>query len=166
MKKYDGLGFANTFQTHCEPQYHMANLSPPGAFTWPPQAERTVARDITLICPDIRTAAVFRLEAFDLSEKGFNPPYFRRQMSILDRVGRSPDIDMDGILVEFTKEERENIYPPLVMEMLAPLVEELTLLKYLEVTDGKFRITDKGSGRLATFNAGLSEEERIALRLA
>lgn len=165
MKKYDGLGFANVLQTHSEPRYHMANLSPPDAFKWPPHPARTVAREITIVCPDIRTAAVFKLEAFDLSEKGFDTPYFRRQMAILDRVLIKPGIAVSELLAEFSQEEKEKIYPPLVIELLIPLVEELELVEYLKTREGNAVVTEKGKMRLDRFKAGLSEEERALLRL-
>lgn len=165
MKKYDGLGFANVMQTHHEPQYHMANLTPPNAFIWPPHPERSVAKDITIICPDIRTAAVFKLEAFDLSEKGFDTPYYRRQMVILDRVARKQGIPVDAILAEFSQEEREKIYPPLVIEMLLPLMEELELMGYLVITNGTAFVTEKGMVKLAYFKDDLSDEERTLLKV-
>jgi len=165
QKIFDGLGFRNIFQTHVEPPYHMAHLVPSNAFKWPPHPERTVAGQVGVICPDTRTAAVFLLEAFDLSEKGFDIPFFRRQMIILDRVLRKQGIALDQIPEQFSKEEREGIYPPLVMELLIPLVEELELVGYMEVKEGRAFVTEKGEAKLRDFKAGLSLEEREALRI-
>jgi uncharacterized repeat protein (TIGR04076 family) len=162
-KKYDGLGFANVFKTHLEPQFHMATLAPPNAFKWPPHGERTVARAITVICPDIRTCAVFVLVAFDLSEKGFDMPFFRRQMAILDRVLKNQGVAQDSIIEEFSKEEREGIYPPLVSEILFPLVEELALMGYMEIKGGDAFVTERGAVKLQAFRNTLSAEERDAL---
>jgi len=163
LKKYDGLGFRNVLTTYVEPQYHMANLAAPNAFKWPPHPERTVAKDIMVICPDIRTSALLKLEAFDLSDKGYDVPYFRREMTILKKVLPKPGIKVDKILNEFSKEENEGIYPALSQIMVQALVEELEVMDYLEIQNGKASVTKKGEAKLEDFKASLSAEEREAL---
>ena len=163
LKKYDGLGFRNVLTTYVEPQYHMANLAAPNAFKWPPHPERTVAKDIMVICPDIRTSALLKLEAFDLSDKGYDVPYFRREMAILKKVLPKPGIKVDKILNEFSKEENEGIYPALSQIMVQALVEELEVMDYLEIQNGKASVTKKGEAKLEDFKASLSAEEREAL---
>jgi hypothetical protein len=162
---YDGLGFRPVLHTHIEPAYHMANLAPSEAYKWPPHPQRTVMKDTTVLCPDLRTAALFRLEAFDLSDRGFDTPFFRRQMVILDKVLNEPGIDMADILNKFTRAEREEIYPPLVPELMAPLVEELELIGYLRRSEGSAFVTEEGKARLETFKTSLSEEEKSVLNL-
>jgi uncharacterized repeat protein (TIGR04076 family) len=164
-KMYDGLGFRPILSTRVEPKYHMANLAPANAYKWPPHRERTVMKDVAVICPDIRTAALFVLEAFDLAEKGFDVPFFRRQMMILDRVLRKQGLSEDRILDEFSPAEREEIYPPLGPEIMAPLMEELELMDYMERRHGKAFVTEKGSAKLERFKTNLSDEERDALKL-
>jgi uncharacterized repeat protein (TIGR04076 family) len=164
-KKYDGLGYRPVLKMYKEPKYHMANLFFPHAFEWPPHKERIVNKEVTVMCPDIRTAMVLKLEAFDISDVGFSPPYFRRQMSILSKVLAKPRIDVEKIPNEFSKEQIYEIYPPLVREMLLPLVEELELFDYLEIKDGKATITKKGQKKLKEFIASLPTEEREALKL-
>jgi hypothetical protein len=162
QKKYDGMGFRNVLETYNEPEYHMARLASSG-FKWPPPETRTVKRDVTVICPDYRTSVKLKLEAFDLSDKGRNIPYFRRQMVILHKIQKKPGIKIDKILGEFTREQIEGIYPALSQVMMQILVEELELTYYLETRDGRATITDKGKTRLAEFKAGLSGEEIAAL---
>ncbi len=164
-KKWDGLGFRPVLGAHSEPKYHMANLAPANAYKWPPHSERTVMQDVTVVCPDLRTAALFTIEAFDLSEKGFDTPFFRRQMTILDRVRSSSGIAEEAISDAFSTEERDEIYPPLVREILFPLDDELVLMGYLERSDGKVFVTEKGRSKLKEFTASLTLEERQALRL-
>jgi uncharacterized repeat protein (TIGR04076 family) len=163
LKKYDGLGFRNVLQTYIEPKYHMANLVGTEAFKWPPLRDRTAFKDIAIICPDYRTAVVMKLEAFDLSDKGRNTPYFRREMLILNKVLQKPGIEMDKIINEFSKEQIEGIYPALSPIMVLVLREELELTGYLEVQDGKVFISDKGKAKLDSFKESLSKEERKAL---
>lgn len=164
LKKYDGVGFRNVLETYSEPKYHMANLASSG-FKWPPPAERTVKKDITIICPDHRTSVKLKLEAYDLSDKGRNIPYFRRQMVILHKILKKPGIRADKILGEFSKEQIEGIYPALSQIMVQALVEELELMSYVEIRDGQAAVTHKGKAKLADFRAGLSKEERQALEI-
>lgn len=165
MKKYDGLGYRNVLKTIEPPPYNMANLVPPNAFKWPPHPERTVAKDAAVVCPDLRSSAVFVLEAFDLSEKGYDTPYFRRQMAILDKVLNRPGIEMDKILDTFSKQSQEEIYPALSPQIMEPLTEELEIMDYLKVENGKVSVTGKGEEKLEAFKSSLSAEEREALEM-
>jgi hypothetical protein len=143
----------------------MSLLRDPNSFKWPPHPERTVAKDVMLICPDYRTSVQIKLEAFDLADDGDSVTYFRRMMSILNRVLPKPGIAVDKILKEFTKEEIENIYPALSEILVELLVEELDLMGYLEVKDGKAKVTDKGMKKLEAFKSNLTAEEREALKM-
>jgi uncharacterized repeat protein (TIGR04076 family) len=164
LKKYDGVGFRNILETYTEPKYHMANLASSG-FKWPPPEERTARKDVTIICPDYRTSVKVKLEAFDLSDKGRNIPYFRREMVILHKIKQKPGIKVDKILDEFTREQIEGIYPALSQIMVRILVEELELMSYVVIHDGQASISQKGEVKLAGFKASLSKEERQALGL-
>lgn len=164
-KKYDGLGFRNVLKTREVPPYHMATLIDPNAFKWPPHPERSVAKDPMVKCPDLRTAAVFRLEAFDLSDKGFDVPYFRRQMSILDKVLNNQGIEPEKIIDTFSQELKDEVYPPLSPEMMTPLIEELELMEYLEIKDRTATVTEKGKVKLEDYKASLTDEEREALEI-
>ena len=163
--KYDGLGYKNVLKTIVPPQYDMANLVPPNAFKWPPHGERDIAKDVTVICPDTRTSMLMRLEAFDLSDRGFDIPYFRRQMVLLDRVLQKPGTPADKIINEFSKDEIEKIYPPLSPIMIQALVEELEVIGYLEINEGKAYGTEKGAAKIEAFKKSLTAEEREALKV-
>ena len=164
-KKYDGLGFKNVFTDYKEPKYSIANMSGSSAFKWPPPQERTAIKDVTLICPDHRTSVRVKLEAFDLSDKGRNIPYFRREMVILSKVLKKPGIKADKILDEFSQEEIEGIYPALSPIMVQVLLEEMELMGHLTIQDGKVSATEKGKSKFADFSAGLSAGERKALKI-
>ena len=143
----------------------MANLAGSGTFGWPPKEERFTQRDVRLICPDYRTSVVVKIEAFDLSDKGRNTPFFRREMTILDRVLRKPGIEAKKILNEFSQEEIEGIYPALGQAMVESLLEEMELMGYVEIREGKVFGTRKSEKKLDEFMAGLSPEERAGLKL-
>ena len=133
---------------------------------WPPHPERTVASNIMLICPDFRTSVVLKLEAFDLADDGDCVPWFRRTMAIWNKVLPKPGIAVDKILNEFTKEEIEEIYPALSQILVGILVEELELMGYLEIKEGKATVTDKGVKKIEDFKASLTAEEREALKMS
>jgi len=163
-KKYDGIGFSPLLKTIEEPRFHMANLRDPQTFIWPPLTER-VSRDITFMCPDLRTAMVFKVEAIDLADDGDGLTYFRRMMVMLSRIKNKPGIAVEKILDEFTEKEITTIHPVLSPIMIKCLSEELELMKYLDITNGKATITDKGIKKLEDFKSKLTVEEKEALRV-
>jgi uncharacterized repeat protein (TIGR04076 family) len=164
--KYDGLGFQNVLDSTPEAPYHMANMAPAHSFQWPAINERTVSMDaFTVVCPDIRTAMVVKARAFELSDKGYDLPYFRREMVILDRVAKNQGLPAGKIGDQFTKAEIEEIHPALSPMMIECLNEELVLMRYMEIRDGNAYVTDSGRKKVADFKAGLSGEEKEALRL-
>ena len=164
-KKYDGIGFRNVLHTEVEPPRSIASLKPAHAFDWPPVTERIVAmRNSTVTCGDTRTSLMMRIEAFDLAEKGDSVTYFRREMSILNKVLPKAGIPIDRILDEFTKDEIEGIYPALSPILIQVLLEELALINYVSVQEGRVTVTEKGAAKLKTFRDSLTLEEREALK--
>ena len=149
--------------TRIQPRLASAlNLASAG-FKWPPSDEQIIKKDITIICPDYRTSVKVKIEAYDISDKGRNIPYYRRQMVILDRVLKKPGINTEKIIGEFTKKERDGIYPALSKVNVKLLTEELELTRYLKTDKGAATVTAKGKNKLAEFKASLSKEEREAL---
>lgn len=166
LKKYDGLGFRNVFKTYVEPKHSLASQIPSGAFQWPPSKERNVSMTSSMVvCGDTRTSAAFEIEAFDLNDKGDGTPYFRREMTILHKVLSKPGIAADKILNEFSKDEIEIPYPALSPVIVQVLVEELEVMGYLEIQNGKASVTRKGEAKLNAFKEGLSAEEKQALNM-
>jgi uncharacterized repeat protein (TIGR04076 family) len=161
-EKNDGLGFRNVLKTHVPPKFDMALLRPPGSFDWPPDERGGIARTMDVICPDARSSMVVRLEAFDLSEKGFDTPYFRRQMAILAKLRQKGAVGSEDLLGTFTQREIEEIYPPLSKIMVRMLAEELELMGYVATAEGKVSITPKGEAKLDVFLEGLPAEHREA----
>jgi hypothetical protein len=165
LKKYDGLGFKIVKENIVEPKYHMANFKSPNAFKWPPHDKRDINKDIMGRCDDLRTAATFKFEAFDLCDKGDAVPYFRKQMLILDKILRKPGIRVDTILGEFSNDHLEDIYPGLNPVLFEVLLEEIEVIGYAEIQNGKAFITERGKARLDDFKASLLGEEREILGL-
>ena len=48
---------------------------------------------------------------------------------------------------------------------MGPLIEELTLMDYLVIEDGKATVTERGMAKLENFKSSLSSEERNALEM-
>lgn len=137
MKQYDGLGYKPVAPYKLPPNHVAASLL---MYTVPgvgPLAKKKVDLPVTIKCSDIATQVVFKLEAFALCDSGRALPYFRRQMSIVDKIKAKPGIAVQKILDEFTTWEREQIYPPLGGAMLEMMLEELALTGYVQVRDGK-----------------------------
>ena len=163
---YDGNGFENILQTIEEPPFHVRNLQDPKSFTWPPHPERTVAKDVTMLCPDVRTSGLFVFSCYDLTDCGMDLPYFRRQMTIMDRViKKGGSVKISEIPNLYNDFERLEIYPPIVKEQVEPLIEELYLLDLATEKDGIITITEKGKERVARFKAECTQEVIEALKL-
>ena len=166
-KKYDGVGFRPTLERAEQnykyiPDETMYDIPPGGKCN---TGKGTDKRALEVVCPDPKTFVHFRVEAFDLSDKGDGLPYFRRSMSILNKVLLKPGIPMGGILKEFTEDEIFVPYPTLGHKMIAVLVGELELMEYVRVEDNKVKATNKGLKKIHDFKAGLSTEEREALNM-
>jgi uncharacterized repeat protein (TIGR04076 family) len=161
-EKNDGLGFKNVLKSHVPPKHDMALLKPPGAFEWPPREEGGIARTLDVICPDSRSSMVVRLEAFDISEKGFDTPYFRRQMAILAKLRANGTVRAEDLLATFTQREIDEIYPALSKIMVRMLAAELELMGYIAAAEGSLSITPKGEEKLDAFLEALPAEHREA----
>ncbi|HSW58984.1 MAG TPA: hypothetical protein VLH15_11310, partial [Dehalococcoidales bacterium] len=89
--------------------------------------------------------------------------YFRREMSILNKVLPKPGIKVNQILKEFSSAEINEIYPALSPILIQVLCEELELVGYLDIEKGKASVTPKGEAKLKNFKKSLSKEEKSAL---
>jgi uncharacterized repeat protein (TIGR04076 family) len=162
-KKYDGLGYRNVFQNYKEAPHDVARLAGSSSEAWPPPEHRPERRAVRLICPDYRTSVVARIEAFDVSDAGRNIPFYRREMSLLDKILKKPGIGARDLLGEFTREQVEVIYPALSQVFIESLLEELELVGYLEIRDGRVYPLEKAAPKLKDYIISLSDEERQAL---
>jgi uncharacterized repeat protein (TIGR04076 family) len=163
MKDYDGVGWRALPEDIPEPPYSLKALLPKGAFAYPTASERNVMKEVMVPCPDVRTSALFRLEAFDLAERGEASPYFRKQMAILEVVRRNDGIRGEEVRDKLSRAHREEIYPLAAPVLLAALAEELEAIGYVRIDDGRMRITKAGEAKLEAFKASVPEEVRKAL---
>ncbi len=163
---YDGNGFTPVLEAYDEPRYHTRCLQDPNAFQWPPAKGRPVAKDATVICPDSRTSAMFKVEAYDLATAGDALPYTRRQITMMDRVAKNGGKwPVEKIMDLYTDFEKYEIYPPMSNELIVPMLEELEVLGYAEIVDGEFAVTKLGEDRVARYKAEIPEEDAKSLKL-
>ncbi|OGO20582.1 MAG: hypothetical protein A2Z15_07075 [Chloroflexi bacterium RBG_16_50_11] len=166
-KKYDGVGFRPTAERPEEGYKFIADETP---FDKPPGGKYIIGkgtekREFSLVCGDQHTLVRFKVESFDLADKGDSLPYYRRSMVILNKIIAKPGIALNKILDEFSKDEINNIYPILGQKIIAVLVGELELMGYAEVNNDKITATEKGRQKLASFKKSLTSEEKKALKL-
>jgi uncharacterized repeat protein (TIGR04076 family) len=130
MKKYDGIG------------YRPLKEAPEGSggksqIVVTPERPAGLKGGGTFACADCRTSAYFSVEPVDVASGGYTLPYYKREMSILDKVKRKPGITVDEILKSYTDFERDEIHPPLYNVIVQLMLEELEEVGYVELRDGK-----------------------------
>jgi uncharacterized repeat protein (TIGR04076 family) len=118
MAKYDGIGF--------RPLKDDQGFSP--------RTEKVKGGHF--LCGDNRTLAHFACEAVDLSDSDYAMPYYRREISILEKIEKEPGIKIGEILGRFTDFERDEISPPLSPVLMQVLLEALEDMNYIEIRDG------------------------------
>jgi uncharacterized repeat protein (TIGR04076 family) len=130
MKKYDGIGFRPLKEAPEGSGDKSGIIS-------------TVERPTglkgggTFACADCRTSAYFSVEPIDIASGGYTLPFYKREMSILDRVKSKPGITVDEILKSFTDFERNEIHPPLYDVIVQLMLDELEEVGYVELRDGR-----------------------------
>jgi hypothetical protein len=92
---------------------------------------------MTFECGDKRTLAQFLCEPVDIAGGGYDQPYYRREMALLEKIQAEPGIDTEEIRNRFTEWELEEIYPPLTPIMVRLMLNELSLVNYIEIREGK-----------------------------
>ena len=131
MEKYDGVGWANIKLHEIPPGVNPASL----ARTLPIPTKRQGGGGFH--CADLRILAVFSAEPFGLSDKGFDLPFYKREMSILEKIKSKPGSNSTEILESFTPWEKEDIYPPLGPVNTELMLNELAGAGYIEIREGR-----------------------------
>jgi uncharacterized repeat protein (TIGR04076 family) len=136
MKIYDGLGFR---PLKTPPDNAPDNLVK--AISATPRTTKSTSGHF--VCGDSRTLAVFTCEAIDLSDSDYCQPFYRRAISILQKIETEPGIRTSEILDRFTVFEREQISPPLSLVLSGVLLEALSDMGYVHIKDDKATTTGK-----------------------
>jgi hypothetical protein len=110
---------------------------------FPNSSKTEKARGAHFLCADSRTLAHFTCDPVDLSDSEFCQPFYRRAISILEKIEAEPGIKTESILNKFSVFEREDISPPLTPVLTDVLLEALEDMDYITVQDGKAQATGK-----------------------
>ena len=137
MKKYDGIGFRPLKEA-------PEGSGDKSSIVATPQRPTGLKGGGTFACADCRTSAYFSVEPVDVASGGYALPFYKREMSILDRVKSKPGITVDEILKSFTDFERDEIHPPLYDVIVQLMLEELAEVGYVELREGKAYPAEKG----------------------
>ena len=95
------------------------------------------------LCGDQRTLAHFTCEAVDLSDSYYAQPFYRREISILDKIASEPGINTNEIIDRFTEFQKNVISPRLTPVLMGVLLEALEDMDYISIKDGKAYATGK-----------------------
>ena len=130
MKQYDGIGF------------RPLKEAPEGSggrsgIVVSPEIPTGLKGDGSFACADCRTSAYFSVEPIDLATGGYTVPYYRREMSILEKIKAEPGLTVEDILSKYTDFERYEVYPPLNPVNVGLMLDELAEVDYIELRDGK-----------------------------
>ena len=140
MKEYDGIGFRPLTEAPDDSGGKSGIVAPP-------ERPSGMKGGGGFGCADCRTSAYFSVEPIDLASGGYTLPFYRREMSILEKVNEEPGMTVDEILGKFTEWERERIHPPLYSVIVQLMLEELATVGYVELRDGKAYPLRKAPGR-------------------
>jgi uncharacterized repeat protein (TIGR04076 family) len=136
MAKYDGVGW--------RPRKNVSKAAVDKTGAVLPIASTTEkAHGAHFFCQDNRTLAHFSCEPVDLSDSEFCQPFYRRAISILEKIEAEPGIKIEDILKKFTDFEKTDISPPLTPVLTQVLLETLTDMNYIRITDCKARATGR-----------------------
>ena len=136
MAKYDGAGYRPVSEV---PGGVPEKLKRTG----PPASANEKARTGHFTCGDTRILAEFTCEAIDLSDSDYAQPFYRRAISILEKIEAKSGIKVDEILDSFTDFEKNEISPRLTPVLLEVLMEALVDMKYVELRAGKVYTTGR-----------------------
>jgi len=130
MKEYDGIGFRPLKEA-------PVGSGDKSKIVVSPERPAGLKGGGTFACADCRTSAYFSVEPIDVASGGYTLPYYKREMSILDKIKSSPGITVDEILGTYTDFERDEIYPPLYPVNVQLMLDELEEVGYIKLRDGK-----------------------------
>ncbi|UCD08865.1 MAG: hypothetical protein JSU79_10995 [Dehalococcoidales bacterium] len=131
MKKYDGVGYRPLKEVPKGADSKYLSGIPPV----PPKS--LIKRKRGFTCDDTRTGARFTCEPVNLASGGDMLTYYNRAMSILDKIRQQPGMTADEILEKYTEFEREEVYPPIYNLNVSLMMDELAVVEYIDIIDGK-----------------------------
>jgi uncharacterized repeat protein (TIGR04076 family) len=130
MKQYDGIGYRPLKEA-------PAGSGNRSSIVVSPDRPTELKGGGSFACADCRTSAYFSVEPIDIASGGYTLPYYRRELSVLEKVIKNPGATVAEILEKFTDFERDEIYPPLYEVNVQLMLDELEEVGYVELREGK-----------------------------
>ena len=127
MAKYDGVGW--------RPVKSVPEAAKAKWTIFPYSSKTQTARGAHFMCADTRTLAHFTCDPVDLSDSEFCQPFYRRAISVLEKIEAEPGILTDQIIDRFSEFERTGIAPVLSPLFIDLMLESLKDMKYIRITD-------------------------------
>jgi hypothetical protein len=131
MEKYDGIGFRPLKEAPegADPRYlKMISAELPKSL---------VKRPRTFVCDDTRTGAAFVCEPVGIANGGDMLTHYNRAMDVLEKIKGEPGMTVDEILGKYSDWERDEIYPPLHPLYVSLVLDEMAVVDYIEMREGK-----------------------------
>jgi uncharacterized repeat protein (TIGR04076 family) len=136
MARYDGVGYRPTDEVPGGVPEKLKRTGPP-----PKIGEKARVGHFT--CGDTRILADFSCEAVDLSDSDYAQPFYRRAISVLEKIEKNPGVTVSDILEKFTDFEKNEISPRLTPVLLEVLMDALTDMDYVEIRNSQAYATGK-----------------------
>lgn len=130
MKQYDGIGFRPLKQA-------PEGSGDKSGIVATPDTPKDLKEKHGFACADCRTSAYFLVETIDLASGGYTLPFYKREISILEKIKQKPGMTIDEILASYPDFEREEIHPPLNPVLVQLMLDELAEVGYVELKEGK-----------------------------
>ena len=137
MEKYDGSGFRAVIR----PGEELEAKIKPGKYAENAPSGRS--RGHHFFCGDQRTLAHFSCEPVDLSDSDYAQPFYRRAISILEKIEAEPGIETTEIINRFTNFQKNAIAPRLTPLLISVLLDALEDMRYIVTADGKATATGR-----------------------
>jgi len=138
MAKYDGVGFRPT-----DPVTKKTMPADGDRMSLVAKSKEGRSRGHHFLCGDSRILAHFTCVPIDICDSEYAQPFYRREISILERIEAEPGIRTDEILDRFTEFQKNGIAPRLTQVLVGVLLEELEDMGYIDIEDGKAYPTGK-----------------------
>lgn len=130
MKQYDGIGFRPLKEA-------PEDSGGKSGIVASPEIPTELRRKNGFGCADCRTSAYFLVETVDLASGGYALPFYKKEVSILEKIKANPGMTVDEILASFPDFEREEVHPPLNPVLVKLMLDELAEVNYIELRDDK-----------------------------
>ena len=135
LTKYDGMGFRPHSNPDGTPVKRVGTLAKPS-----PNGR---SRGHHFMCGDQRTLAHFNCDPIDLADSGYAQPFYRRAISVLEKIEKQPGVKVDTLFDSYTDFQKNVVSPRLTPVFMGILLDALLDQEYITIVDGKATATGR-----------------------